>query len=101
MRGAFGKPMGKCARVNIGQTIMSVRAKEGTEKHVVEAFRRSKMKFPGRQLIIVSRKWGFTKFDKAEFEKKRDDGVLIPDGSHCKIFKEHGPFAKWEERMSQ
>ncbi|CAN1145920.1 60S ribosomal protein L10, partial [Linum perenne] len=35
MRGAFGKPQGVCAR----------------------ALRRAKFKFPGRQKIIVSRKW--------------------------------------------
>ena len=30
--------------------------------HVIEAIRRSKFKFPGRQKIIESAKWGFTKF---------------------------------------
>lgn len=27
MRGAFGKPQGKCARVNIGSILMSIRTK--------------------------------------------------------------------------
>ena len=52
MRGAFGKPQGLVARVNIGETLMSVRSKDGHKKAVIEALRRSKMKFPGRQKVI-------------------------------------------------
>merc|ERR1711894_72760 len=37
MRGAFGKPQGTVARVNIGQPIMSVRARESHKNNVVEA----------------------------------------------------------------
>ena len=51
MRGAFGKPLGTVARVNIGQVIMSVRTKAGNKEHVVEALRRAKFKFPGRQKV--------------------------------------------------
>lgn len=54
---AFGKPTGLVARVNIGQIIFSVRSKESNLKHVIEALRRCKYKFPGRQNIIVSNKW--------------------------------------------
>jgi large subunit ribosomal protein L10e len=57
MRGAFGKPLGTCARVNIGQVLLSVRCKNGNGHHAQEALRRAKFKFPGRQKIIVSRKW--------------------------------------------
>eukprot|EP00730_Choanoeca_flexa_P018693 TRINITY_DN9104_c0_g1_i2.p1 TRINITY_DN9104_c0_g1~~TRINITY_DN9104_c0_g1_i2.p1 ORF type:complete len:216 (+),score=45.09 TRINITY_DN9104_c0_g1_i2:91-738(+) len=101
MRGAFGKPMGKVARVNIGQPIMSVRSRDGNKAHVIEALRRSKMKFPGRQLLIVSRKWGFTKWDREDFEKLRDEGKLIPDGCHCKLFNDRGSMEKWYRFMSQ
>lgn len=52
MRGAFGKPQGTVARVNIGEIIMSVRAKDSSKKAVIEALRRSKMKFPGRQKVV-------------------------------------------------
>merc|ERR1712071_132666 len=62
MRHAFGKPVGKVARVNIGQIIYSVRTKSGNVAAVVEALRRAKYKFPGRQHIIKSNKWGFTQF---------------------------------------
>lgn len=57
MRGAFGKPQGVCARVAIGQVLLSVRCKDGNSHHAQEALRRAKFKFPGRQKIIVSRKW--------------------------------------------
>lgn len=57
MRQAFGKPTGLVARVNIGQIIFSIRSKESNLKHVIEALRRCKYKFPGRQNIIVSNKW--------------------------------------------
>jgi len=57
MRGAFGKPLGTCARVSIGQVLLSVRCKSVNGDHAQEALRRAKFKFPGRQKIIVSRKW--------------------------------------------
>ncbi|MCL7041912.1 hypothetical protein MKW94_016640, partial [Papaver nudicaule] len=40
--GAFGKPFGTCARVSIGQDLLSVRCKDNTR----EALRRAKFKFP-------------------------------------------------------
>ena len=54
MRGAFGKPQGTVARVNIGQIIMSVRAKDAHKEKVIEALRRAKFKFPGRQKVGFS-----------------------------------------------
>ena len=53
MRGAFGKPQGTVARVNIGQVIMSVRTKDGNKASAIEALRRAKFKFPGRQKVIA------------------------------------------------
>ncbi len=53
MRGAFGKPQGTVARVNIGQVIMSVRSKEQHFPHCHEALRRAKFKFPGRQKVRI------------------------------------------------
>ena len=41
MRGAFGKPDGVVARVNINQILMSVRAREDKAEFVVEALRRA------------------------------------------------------------
>lgn len=51
MRGAFGKPQGTVARVNIGQIIMSARVKDQHLPQALEAFRRAKYKFPGRQYV--------------------------------------------------
>merc|ERR1712044_103008 len=61
MRGAFGKPQGTVARVDIGQVLLAVRARDQHKEKVIEALRRAKFKFPGRQKIFVSNKWGFTK----------------------------------------
>jgi len=91
MRGAFGKPIGTVARVKIGQIIFSIRAKEANASHVCEALRRAGYKFPGRQKIVISKKWGFTKFTHEEYHKYKDAGRIIPDGSHCKLEKYKGP----------
>lgn len=52
MRGAFGKPQGTVARVHIGQPIMSVRSADRFKAQTIEALRRAKFKFPGRQKVI-------------------------------------------------
>lgn len=95
MRGAFGKPQGTVARVNINQVILSVRVKENHKENVIEALRRAKFKFPGRQKVVVSRKWGFTKWEHEDYSAMRKDGRLLPDGVHCHYFGEHGPFEQW------
>lgn len=52
MRGAFGKPQGTVARVNIGQPLMSIRTYDKHKDSVIEALRRTKFKFPGRQKVL-------------------------------------------------
>ena len=95
MRGAFGKPLGTVARVHIGQVIMSVRAKENHRDNVIEALRRAKFKFPGRQKIAVSKNWGFTKWQVSDYEKMRQDGRLEPNGVTCLYRPAHGPLDNW------
>lgn len=90
MRGAFGKPLGTVARVRIGQTLLSVRSKEGNKAHVLEALRRAKYKFPGRQKLFVSNNWGFTKFTKDQYLELKAQNRIIPDGSHCKLANNKG-----------
>jgi len=85
MRRAFGKPIGLVARVNIGQIILSVRAKDVHVKHVVESLRRAKYKFPGRQNIIVSNRWGFSQMTRDEYSKFATQGRLIDRGAHVKL----------------
>ncbi|XP_071797844.1 large ribosomal subunit protein uL16-like [Asterias amurensis] len=99
MRGAFGKPQGLVARVRIGQTIMSIRTKDGNKASAIEAFRRAKFKFPGRQKIFTSENWGFTKFTRERFEELRSQGRLVPDGVSVQYMPDHGPLAKWEARQ--
>eukprot|EP00178_Gracilaria_changii_P009054 TRINITY_DN2685_c0_g4_i1.p1 TRINITY_DN2685_c0_g4~~TRINITY_DN2685_c0_g4_i1.p1 ORF type:complete len:217 (+),score=7.56 TRINITY_DN2685_c0_g4_i1:125-775(+) len=96
MRGAFGKAHGTCARVNIGQPIMSIRVRDQHQDHVVEALRRSKFKFPGRQKIHVSSKWGFTKFEKVDYERMKSEGRLWADGVSIKYRSEHGKLKQWK-----
>jgi hypothetical protein len=80
MRGAFGKPQGTVCRVKINQILISVRAREDKADCVLEALRRAKYKFPGRQRVAASQFWGFTKIKKDEFQKMLDDGKVKPDG---------------------
>merc|ERR1712244_74154 len=100
MRGAYGKPQGLVARVKIGQPIMSIRIKEQHEAAALEALRRAKFKYPGRQKLYVSKKWGFTKFDKQEFAEGLKTGKIVTDGVGCQYRPEHGPLARWKKNMS-
>lgn len=95
MRGAFGKPQGLVARVNIGQPIISVRAKDQHKADVIEALRRSKMKFPGRQKIYVSKRWGFTKWNRDVYSDMRASSQLQYDGVNAKYISNHGPLQNW------
>jgi len=71
MRGAYGKPSGLCARVNINQIMMSIRTLGKGADAAAEALRRAKFKFPGRQLVYISRNWGFTPFPQEKFQEGR------------------------------
>jgi len=96
MRGAFGKPTGMVARVDVGQIVFSVRAKAANQKYLIEAFRRAKMKFPGRQAIYVSCKLGFTPYTPEEFAKLKNDGLILPDGGPAvKRVSQHGPLHRF------
>lgn len=46
----------------VAQIIISIRSKDNHRPVAVEALRRAKFKFPGRQKILQSNKWGFTKY---------------------------------------
>lgn len=90
MRGAWGKPYGTVARVNIGQVILSIRTKENNAPVVMEALRRARYKFPGRQKIIVSKKWGFTNVNKEEYLKLKEEKKVLQSVSQF-IFKHSSP----------
>lgn len=96
MRGAWGKPAGLAARVDIGQVIVSVRTKDSNKAVVVEALRRARYKFPGQQKIIISKKWGFTPLNREDYVKKAEAGEIIDDGAYVKFLNRHGPI---EEKL--
>ena len=85
MRGAYGKPQGLCARVNINQILISVRCRFNNVKAAIEGLRRCKYKFPGAQKILVSNKWGFSPLDHKEYKELKAEGRVIPDGAYAKI----------------
>eukprot|EP00941_MAST-03F_sp_MAST-3F-sp1_P002718 g2718.t1 len=91
MRGSYGKPGGMVARVRIGQVLLSVRAKDTARDALIDALRRSKMKFPGVQKIIESDKWGFTKYTRDQYVEYRKSGRIVPDGNNAKYVPDHGP----------
>jgi large subunit ribosomal protein L10e len=114
MRGAFGKPQGTVARVHIGQPIISIRSSDKYKAAVIESLRRAKFKFPGRQKvtslnvfllrtipkfhfvkIYVSKKWGFTKFERPLYETMKENAQLEPDGANVKYRPDHGPLTSW------
>jgi large subunit ribosomal protein L10e len=94
MRGAFGKPLGKAARVDIGTILMSIRTGDNNVEHAKEALRRSKFKFPGRQSVVVSKKFGFTKYYKNEYYQLEKEGKIISDGVNIKVIGNHGPLSR-------
>tara|TARA_Y100000780_G_C13471005_1_gene334670 strand:- start:25 stop:567 length:543 start_codon:yes stop_codon:yes gene_type:complete len=105
MRGAYGKPAGRVARVRIGQILFSIRCKDVHKKAAMIALARAKFKFPGRQKIVLSTKWGFTRYSRDDYlllrrlrkpESEEDfaklrKGVLEPAGAHAKYIRAHGP----------
>ncbi|GHJ84172.1 hypothetical protein NliqN6_0574 [Naganishia liquefaciens] len=90
MRGAWGKPYGKVARVNIGQVILSIRCKDSNKAVIMEALRRARYKFPGQQRIIISKKWGFTALDRPEYEALKAEKKVLEDGAYVQYLKPKG-----------
>ena len=90
MRGSYGKPMEMSARVRIGQILLSIRTKDTQGKAAIEALRRAKFKFPGRQKVMRSNNWGFTPYDRAEYAKGRKEGWIKADGNIAAYVSQHG-----------
>lgn len=51
--------------------------------------------------IYVSRKWGFTKWDRENFEEMRQDGRLVADGVGVQYRPDHGPLIRWMEAQTK
>ncbi len=58
-------------------------------------------KFPGRQLVIVSRNWGFTKHTREQYAKLKEDNRLIPDGAGVKVLNGRGSLDQWKKHVTK
>ena len=96
MRGAFGKTYGTVARVEIGQILLSVRARDVHADSVMEALRRAKYKFPGRQRLCASENYGFTKLKRPRYEELKAQGRLTKDGVTVQVIPAKGPLGEKE-----
>ncbi|KAK0672457.1 putative cytosolic 60S ribosomal protein Rpl10 [Cercophora samala] len=99
MRGAWGKPNGTVARVNIGQIILSVRTRDSNRAIALEALRRSQYKFPGRQKIIISKNWGFTPLRREEYLDAKAAGRVKVDGAYVQFLSNKGSLAQNMKRF--
>merc|ERR1711959_790937 len=79
--------------------ILSIRCKDSNKAIVLEALRRAQYKFPGRQKIIISKKWGFTSLTRAEYLEKRS--IAQPDGAYVQFVKPHGPLEENLRRLER
>ncbi|KAI3930164.1 hypothetical protein MKW92_040405 [Papaver armeniacum] len=77
MRGAFGKPLGTCARVSIGQVLLSVRCKDTNGNNAQEALRP-----------------GFTKFSRTDYVRWKSENRIVADGVNAKLLGCHGRLAR-------
>ena len=99
MRGAYGKPAGTVARVNIGQILLSVRTRDNHRATAIEALRRSQYKFPGRQKIVVSKNWGFTPLRRDDYVELRQQGRVKVDGAYVQFLRNKGSLAQNMKRF--
>jgi len=90
MRGAFGKPTGTAARISLGQVLMSIRTRDQFKVQAQEALSRSKDKFAGNHLVVVSPRWGFTHVLREEYQQKIACGDVEGAGSHLRVVHRHG-----------
>eukprot|EP00994_Dinema_validum_P003976 NODE_1997_length_789_cov_340.077027_g1588_i0.p1 GENE.NODE_1997_length_789_cov_340.077027_g1588_i0~~NODE_1997_length_789_cov_340.077027_g1588_i0.p1 ORF type:complete len:240 (-),score=56.59 NODE_1997_length_789_cov_340.077027_g1588_i0:69-728(-) len=97
MRGAYGKPNGTAARVRIGQILMSIRTLIKNEAFLVEALRRAKFKFAGRQITAISKYWGFTKIMREDFDPKKADKQIVMEGISASAIRSRGTLDEYKK----
>lgn len=101
MRHAYGKALCKSARVDIGSVLLSIRTTVEKVANAEEALRRAKFKFPGRQTVFVSRKYGFTKIINSDFRRLQKSGKIQGDGINVKVLTAKGPLKNLVNWMSR
>lgn len=94
MRGAYGKPIGVVGRVLIGSKIMTIRTKPQNLVHANEALRRCKFKFPGRQNVVATTKWGFTRYETDVFKQLTEQNRIQKTGDHATVRVNKGPLSE-------
>lgn len=45
----------------------------------------------------MSKKWGFTKYERDVYEQMKNEGRLENDGCNVKYRPEHGPLENWKK----
>ena len=50
--------------------------------------------------IYVSKKWGFTKWERPQYEEMRADGRLVPDGVTVQYKPHKGPLQAWRDAQA-
>lgn len=102
MRGSYGKPYGRAARVFVGKNIISIRTKDNLVKDAKEALRRAKNKLPGNQHIQVSQIFGFTGLTKEEFtDLKANKRIYSLSGSTVGVIKEKGSIDSFLNKVAK
>lgn len=101
MRGAYGKPYGLAARINIGTKILSVRTKAANEKFLIPALKRGKMRFPGKYEIVKSNEYGFTGLSTEEFERLRAEKRLHAVGNVVAVLRNKGTLQRAQELLEK
>jgi len=69
---------------------MSIRCRDQHKGVIIEALRRARYKFPGRQKIIISKKWGFTSLDRPDYEALKANKQVVNDGAYVQFLKPKG-----------
>ncbi|EED12675.1 50S ribosomal protein L10e, putative [Talaromyces stipitatus ATCC 10500] len=101
MRGTWGKPVGKVARVNVDQILVSVRTTDRHRLVAIEALRRSMYKFPGRQKVIVSKNRGFTNLARDKYMQLRNGGLVRNDGAYVQFCQRKGALTESIQRFPE
>ncbi|KAF4529058.1 hypothetical protein B566_EDAN006079 [Ephemera danica] len=57
--------------------------------------------YSGCEEIYVSKKWGFTKYERDEYEDLKNGGRLEQDGCNVKYRPEHGPLNAWKKWQTE
>lgn len=101
MRGAYGKAYGRATRVDFNQILVSIRTKDANLKFAMEAMRRGKNKLPGKQVVKVSEKFGFTGIEREEYGRLKEEGLLVSKGNHVEVVKPKGSVEEYAYKLSK